>query len=51
MNQAVNGNRKLFWNRVSNVNGKKVESCNRTKDGNGKWHRERMSAKDLEGVF
>ena len=26
MNQDVNGNRKLFWKEVSNVNGRKVES-------------------------
>ena len=34
MNQAVNGNRKLFWNVVSKENGGMVENCSRIKDGN-----------------
>ena len=33
MSQDVNGNRKLFWKEVSKVNGGKVESCSRAKDG------------------
>ena len=36
MNQDVDGNRKLFWKEVSKVNGGKVESCSRIKDGNGR---------------
>ena len=36
INQDLNGNRKLFWKEASKVNGGKVESCNRIKDGNGK---------------
>ena len=35
-NEDVNGNRKLFWKKVSNVKGGKVESCGRIKDGNGR---------------
>ena len=35
MNEDVNGNRKLF-RKVSNVKGRKVESCNKIKDGNGR---------------
>ena len=37
MNKDVNGNRKLFWKEVSNAKGRKVESCSRIKDGNGRW--------------
>ena len=36
MNQDVNGNRKLFWKEVSKASGRKVESCIRIKDGNGR---------------
>ena len=36
MNQDVDENRKLFWEEVSEVNGGKVESCNKIKDGNGR---------------
>ena len=36
MNQEVNGNRKLFWEKVSKVNGGKVENCRKIKDGNGR---------------
>ena len=36
MNQDVNGNRKLFWKEVGNVKGGTVESCSRTKEGNGR---------------
>ena len=36
MNQAVNGNRKLFWKEVSKANGGKVENSNRIKDRNGR---------------
>ena len=35
MNEYVNGNRKLFWKEVSNVNLVKVESYSSMKDGNG----------------
>ena len=35
MKEDVNGNRKLFWKKVSNAKGGKVESCSRIKDGNG----------------
>ena len=35
MKQDVNGNRKLFREEVSNVNGGKVGNSNRIKDGNG----------------
>ena len=34
MNQDVDGNRKLFWKEVWKVNGGKVKSCSRIKDGN-----------------
>ena len=33
MNHYVDGNRKLFWKEVSNVNGVKMESCIRIKNG------------------
>ena len=36
MNQDWNGNRKLFWEEVSKLNGGKVERCSRIKDGNGR---------------
>ena len=36
MNEDVNGNRKLFWREVSNAKGRKVKSCSRIKDGNGR---------------
>ena len=36
MNQEVDGNRKLFWKEVSKVNGGKVESCSRIKNGDGR---------------
>ena len=36
MNQDVDGNRNLFWKKVSEVNGGKMESCSRIKDGNGR---------------
>ena len=36
MNEDVNRNRKLFWKKVSNVKGGKVESCSRIKNGNGR---------------
>ena len=36
MNQDVNGKSKLFWKDVCKVNGGKVESCSRIKDGNSK---------------
>ena len=36
MNDDVNGNRKLFWKEISNVEGGKVWSCSRIKDGNGR---------------
>ena len=42
MNEDVNGNKKLFWNEVSNAKGGKVESYSKIKDGNGGWHKERM---------
>ena len=35
MNEDVNGNRQLFWEKVRNVKGRKVNSCSRIKDGNG----------------
>ena len=34
MNEDVNRNRKLFWNKVSNAKGGKVESCSRIKNRN-----------------
>ena len=40
MNQEVDGNRKLFWKEVSKVNGGKVESCSRIKNGDGRALRE-----------
>ena len=33
MNEDVNGNRKLFWRKVSKAIGGKVENSNRIKDG------------------
>ena len=36
MNEDVNGNRKLFRKEVSNAKRKKVESCSRVKDVNGR---------------
>ena len=36
MNEDVSGNCKLFWKKLSNVKGGKVESCSRIKSGNGK---------------
>ena len=33
MNKDVDGNRKLFWKKV---NGGKVESCSRIKNGSGR---------------
>ena len=36
INDDVNGNRKLFWKVVSNMKGRKEESCSRIKDGNGR---------------
>ena len=36
MNEDVNGNRKFFWKELSNVKGRKVESCSRIKNGNGR---------------
>ena len=35
MNDDVNGNKKLFWKKVSNAKGGEVESSSRIKDGNG----------------
>ena len=35
-NEDVNGNRKLFWKEVSNAKERKVESCSRRKNGNGR---------------
>ena len=32
----MNGNRKLFWKEVSNAKGRKMASCSRIKDGNGR---------------
>ena len=34
MKENVNGNRKLFWKKVSSAKGGKVKSCNKIKDGN-----------------
>ena len=31
MNQDVDGNRKLFWKKLSKVNGGKLKSCRRIK--------------------
>ena len=36
MNEAVNGYRKLFWKKVINAKGEKVESYSTVMDGNGK---------------
>ena len=51
MNEDVNGNRKLFWKEVSNAKGRKVESCSRIKNGNGRLARGGRSEKDKGGVF
>ena len=32
----MNGNRNIFWNEMSKVNGRKEENSNRIKDGNGR---------------
>ena len=36
VNQDVNGNMKLFWKEVGKANGRKVETCRKIKDGNGR---------------
>ena len=36
MNQDVNVSRKLFWKEEIKVNGRKIESCSRIKDGKGR---------------
>ena len=36
INRDVGGNRKLFWKEVGKVNGEKIESCSRMKDGDGR---------------
>ena len=36
MNKDGNGNKKLFWKEVRSAKGRKVESCSRVKDGNGR---------------
>ena len=36
MKEDVNVNRKLFWKKMSNAKGGKVENCCRIKDGNGR---------------
>ena len=49
MNEDVNGNRKLFWNEMSNVKGGELQQ-----NKGGKWEvgtGGRQSEKDLEGVF
>ena len=52
MNEDMNRNKKLFWKEVSIAKGKKVESCSRVKDGNGRLVKgEGRNEKDLEGVF
>ena len=43
MNQDVDGNKKLFWKEVSNVNGRNVESCNRINNESG-----RLAGKKME---
>ena len=56
-NQDVDGNKKLFWKDVSNVNGGKVESSNSILDSNGRLTLgEDMEdlgedKKDMEGLF
>ena len=47
INQGVGGNRKMFWKDVGKVNGGKVGSCSRIKDGNGI----ERSVKDLKELF
>ena len=36
INQYVSGNKKLFWEEMSKMNGGKLESSSRIKDGNGR---------------
>ena len=36
MSQDVDGNRKLFWKEVSEMNGERGGGCSRIKEGNGK---------------
>ena len=45
MNEDVNGNRKLFWKKVSNAKRRKVESCSTINDRNGRL------TQGQEGVF
>ena len=36
MNEDINGNGILFWKEVSIANGRKMKSCSRIKDGDGR---------------
>ena len=51
MNENVNGNRKLFWKEVSNTKGRKVESCSRVKNGNGKLAQGEDEARKIWKVY
>ena len=54
MNEAVNGNRKLFWKEVSNAKEEEVESCSKIKDVNGRLaqgYDEVQKEEYFEGVF
>ena len=45
MNDYVKGNRKLFWKEASIAKGKKVESCSRVEDRNGRLAQGRINCK------
>ena len=56
MNQDIDGNRKLFWEEISNMNGGKMESCSRIKEGNGglalgEDEVRRIRKDDFEGLY
>ena len=51
MNQNGNGNRKLFWKKVSKENGDKIENCCKIKDGNGRVAQEELEVRRIEKEY
>ena len=51
MNQYVNRNRKLICMEISKVNGGKVESFSRIKDGNGKLALEEVEVPRMPRIW
>ena len=51
LNENVNGNRKLFWNEVSNAKGGKLGSYSRIKDGNEKLSQGEDEARSGRGIL